>query len=170
MSYTHTTTATTTYTLSKAKYVVSKVQTDLRQFQRWYGEPSDKMIDAYHDELVILSAGGYVDRVKYGFKRNGRWVLTIEYEFRYDGTLVGDDRGGGVRQPFDRNGATFGSYLYWSSAWDRLTAAERDAIRKTLPFQRSHAEEAPYAAGRRVADRTYSVDGSGASRTMYIPA
>ena len=168
MSYSHTTTATTTFSLSNAKYVVSKVQTDLRQFQRWYGEPSDTWIDAYHDERVVLSARGLVDRVKYGFQRGGIWVLTLEYTFRYDGTLLGDDRAGGVRHAFSRNGAVFGSYLYWSSAWDRLSPSERDAVCSLLPFGRSSSEEARYAAGHYANDRTYAVDGSGASRRMFV--
>jgi Bacterial HORMA domain family 1 len=168
MSYSHTTTATTTFSLSNAKYVASKVHTDLRQFQRWYGEPCDTLIDTYHDELVILSARGLVDRVKYGFQRRETWVLTLEYTFRYDGTLVGDDRAGGVRHAFSRNGAIFGSYLYWSSAWDRLSPSERDTVRDLLPFERTPSEDARYAAGRYANDRTYSVDGSGTSRKMFV--
>jgi Bacterial HORMA domain family 1 len=170
MSYSHTTTASKTYTLSNAKYVASKVRTDLRQFQRWYGDPSDAEIDAYHDELVILSADAYVDQVKYGFKRGGIWVLTLEYRFRYDGTLVGDDRAGGVRHPFNPNGASFTSYLYWSPGWRELTPTEQDAVRKTLPIARTPTGEPQYAPGRYASDRTYAVDGSGASRRMYIPA
>lgn len=165
---TFTTTNTTSYTTSKAKYVASKVQTDLRQFQRWYGEPSDAWIDAYHNELVILSSRGLVDRVKYGFKRGGIWVLTLEYTFRYDGTLVGDDRAGGVRHDFSRNGAVFGSYLYFSAAWDRLSRTERDAVGGLLPFDRTPSDEVGYAAGRYASDRTYSIDGSGASRRTFV--
>lgn len=170
MSYSYTTTGSKTYTRSNAKYVASKVRTDLRQFQRWYGEPSDAEIDAYHDELVILSADGYVDQVNYGFKRGDSWVLTLEYKFRYGGTLACDDRAGGVRHPFTRNGAAFTSYLYWSSAWRALTSTERDAIRKTLPIIRTPSGEPQYAAGRYGSDRTYAVDGSGASRRMFVPA
>lgn len=168
MSYSQTTTTTTTFSLSNAKYVASKVQTDLRQLQRWYGEPNDTWIDAYHDELVILTARRLVDRVKYGFQRSGSWVLTLEYTFRYDGTLAGDDRAGGVRHDFRSHGAVFGSYLYWSPAWNRLSADERDAVRRLLPFQRNPSEEARYAAGHYTNDRTYAVDGSGAHRRMFV--
>lgn len=168
MSYSYSASETATFSLSDAKYIASKVQTDLRQCQRWYGEPSDTWIEAYHDELVVLSARKLVDRVKYGFQRNGAWVLTLEYTFRYDGTLVGDDRAGGVRQAFDLNDAVFGSYLYWSSAWHQLNLNERDAIRSLLPFERTSSEEARYAAGRYANDRTYAVDGSGASRRMFV--
>jgi len=170
MTYSHTTTATTTFTLSNARYVASKVQTDLRQFQRWYGEPTDAWITAYHDELVILSSGGYVEQVKYGYRRNGAWILTLEYQFRYDGTLVGDDRAGGVRHAVNRDGAAFASYLYWSSAWYNLSETQRSAIRETLPFTRSSTGEPPYTVGRYASDRTYAVDGSGASRRMFLSA
>jgi hypothetical protein len=170
MTSSYSATASKSYTRSNARYVASKVRTDLQQLQRWYGEPSDKWIDDYHDELVILSAGRYVDQVTYGFKRDGRWVLTLEYTFRYDGTLSSDDRAGGVRQTFDPPGAYFTSYLRWSSAWSALTSAEKDAVRKTLPFIRTTTGEPQYAAGRYASDRTYSVDGSGASRRMFIPS
>jgi hypothetical protein len=170
VTYSDTATTTSTYTLSNAKYVASKVQTDLRQFQRWYGEPSDGWITAYRDELVILSAGGYVDQVKYGFVRGGSWILTIEYRFRYDGALVGDDRAGGLWHAANLDGASFTSYLYWSSTWSRLTEVQRAEVRGTLPFSRASTGEAPYAAGRYASNRTYAVDGSGASRKMFVPA
>lgn len=169
MSYSCSTTRTSTFTLSNARYVASKVVTDLRQFQRWYGRPDDSWIDSYHDELVTLSNGGYVDSVTYGFQRDGRWILTLEYQFRYDGTLADDDRAGGVRHPVNLDGTTFASLLYWSTAWSNLTEDQKNAIAATLPFSRTSSGDDRYAMGRYANERTYSVDGSGASRRMFIP-
>ncbi|MGW0103558.1 HORMA-1 domain-containing protein, partial [Nocardia sp. NPDC003354] len=39
VSYSHS--ASNTFSLSSARYVASKVATDLRQMQRYYGRPSD---------------------------------------------------------------------------------------------------------------------------------
>ena len=78
----------------------------------------------------------------------------IEYKFRYDGTLAGDDRAGGVRHPFTRNGAAFASYLYWSSAWRALTLTEKDAIRKTLPIT-PHPQRRGAVRGRSLRQRPH---------------
>jgi hypothetical protein len=168
VTYSQTSTRTTTFSLSNAKYVASKVQTDLRQLQRWYGHPSDARIANYHGELVVLSAGGFVELVKYGFRREDAWILTVEYRFRYDGTLVGDSRAGGVRSSVNLQGAVFGSWLEHTRTWDDLSRTEREAVEANLPFKRVGAEESPYVAGSYMTDRTYSSNGSGASRRRFV--
>ena len=64
-------TTTETFTVTHARHLASKVATDLKRIQRFYGEPSDKWINDYEDELVTLLKGGYVETVTYGFQRGG---------------------------------------------------------------------------------------------------
>jgi hypothetical protein len=45
MSSSYTTTDTESFTLVHARYIASKVATDLKRFQRFYGSPSDAWID-----------------------------------------------------------------------------------------------------------------------------
>ena len=45
-----TSTSTSSYTVTNARYLSSKVAADLRQLQRLYGAPSDAMIGEYLEE------------------------------------------------------------------------------------------------------------------------
>jgi hypothetical protein len=112
MTSSYTTSATQTFSLSNARYVASKVATDLRQLQRSYGRPSDNDIQAYAEEIAILAYHGYVDKVIYGFKRGISWILTLEY-IAVNGTLNADDRAGGVYRYADIGGADF--TVTWSA-------------------------------------------------------
>ena len=47
MSYSYTTTATNTFTVTHARHMAAKVATDLKRMQRFYGSPSDGRINEY---------------------------------------------------------------------------------------------------------------------------
>lgn len=174
VSYSSTRTATATFSRSAARYVASKIATDLRQLQRWYGRPSDVDIDNYAEEIAILGYGdgsehgSYVDKVIYGFKRNGDWLLTLEYVF-VDGMLASDDRAGGIYRYADVSGAAFHSYLMPSSSWWALSEADRAAINTSLPFTRTPGDAPGYTGGYHISDRTYSREGTGFTRSTYRP-
>ncbi|MFC0039518.1 hypothetical protein [Actinomadura rayongensis] len=168
MTTSYTRTESQTYSLASAKYVASKIATDLRQVQRYYGKPSATEIEDYALEAALLSYGGYVNKVIYGFKRSGNWILTLEYA-SVDGTLVADDRAGGIYRHADTAGAVFTSYLFYSSKWSQLTGADRDDFIKGLPFSRVNAAAPGYMGGYHTSDRTYSANGSGFTRSTYRP-
>lgn len=169
MSYSYTTSNTFTFSRSDAKYVASKVITDLKQFQRWYGEPSDSVIQGYDAELVAMLAGRYLSWVEYGFRRNGQWLVSLRYAVRTDGSLDTDSRAGGVPRGHDVAGASFFSFMHWSGAWSSLTAAEQQAVYSQLPMKRVLGTEPGYAAGSFTHDRTYSASGSGVTRRTFSP-
>ena len=50
-------TATQTFTLTHAKYLASKVVSDMYQCSRLYGSPSADQIANYEKELVVMLAG-----------------------------------------------------------------------------------------------------------------
>jgi hypothetical protein len=168
MAMTTTYTYSETFTRSNARYVASKVAADLRLVQRFYGRPTDAEIDAYTGELVELLVGGYVERVTYGFRRNGAWVVALRYEARLDGTLDADDRAGKVTPGLNITGANWYSYLVHSSSWAQLSAAEQARIEAGLPVQRTGADE-PSSNGSWVRDRSYSAGGSGVRRVSLRP-
>ncbi len=66
----HTTTTTSSFTITHARYIASKVATDLKRFQRFYGAPNDTVIDQYEGELAGLLKYDAVEYVVYGFQRN----------------------------------------------------------------------------------------------------
>lgn len=169
MTYSYTTTETSTFSLTIAKYVTSKVKTDLRQFQRWYGKPPDAEIDDYAEELIVMLAGGYVKWVEYGFRRDGDWVVSLRYEAGADGTLNADTRAGGVPRGHDVSKANFTSFMHRSSTWWDLTSGERDAIYANLPIKRVSGQEPGYVAGSFTYDRTYSSSGNGIARRTFTP-
>jgi len=157
-----------TYSESSAKYVSSKIATDLRQVQRYYGRPTNTEIDDYALEAALLSYRGFVDKVIYGFKRNGAWVLALEYT-SVNGTLVADDRAGGIYRDAEVAGLPFTSFLHYNTSWSRFGGVERDAFIKVLPFTRTTAPAPGYTGGYHVSDRSYSANGSGFTRSTYRP-
>jgi Bacterial HORMA domain family 1 len=162
-------TTSETFTRSNARYVASKVAADLRLLQRFYWRPTDTEIDDYTGELVELLLGGYVQRVTYGFKRSGAWVVALRYEAHLDGTLITDDRAGRVTPGIDIVGTGFYSYLVYSYAWELLDPAGRARIKARLPVQRTGADEPSSANGAWVQDRSYSAAGSGIQRASFRP-
>jgi len=163
-SYSYTSTATQTFTITHAKHMAAKVATDLRRIQRYYGEPSNERIESFEQELIVLLKAGYLGTVTYGFKRDDQW---IEPTLRYTADdLYGggsDDDPGRVKAGKDVAGATFYSYLTYSAKWSSASTSDRDAVEKDLPFSRTGAPE-PGIHGYLENDRTYSAGGRSLSR------
>ena len=61
MSYSYTVTDTITFTRTHARHMAAKVATDLKRMQRFYGEPSEKWIDAFEAEAVEFLKEGLLD-------------------------------------------------------------------------------------------------------------
>jgi hypothetical protein len=157
-----------TYSLACAKQVASKIATDLRQVQRFYDCPADDDIADYAVEAALLSHGGYVDKVIYGFQRDGDWIFALEYTAA-NGTLVSDNRAGGIYRYADTEGAVFTSYLYYSWKWKFLSGSDKADFTKSLPFSRTSALAPGYTGGYHTSDRTYSSRGTGFTRSTYRP-
>src|SRR6266705_2713455 len=98
------------YTITHARYVASKVKTDLLRLQRFYGGPSNTRIDNYEAELIAMLKGDYLDTVIYGFKRTGNWIVALKYTSTSGGVLVSDQDPGAIKPGEDIAGASFGSY------------------------------------------------------------
>lgn len=163
MSSSFTFTDTTTFTVTHAKYMASKVATDLKRLQRLYGQPSDVKIAEFEAELAVLLRDGLIKSVWYGFIRDGQWVEpALRYTAR-DLHDTGDDDPGRVRPGMNVDGATFYSFLTYSDGWNQLTEAGRDVIRKQLPLQRGTASE-PEINGYLSQDLSYSAGGRSLAR------
>jgi hypothetical protein len=168
MTTSYTTSATKSFSLASARYVCSKVATDLRQMQRTYLRPSNQAILDYAEEAAVLSHYGYLDKVTYGFQRNGSWIFALEYRF-VDGVLQTDQRAGGVYRDADITGADFSSFLEQSHAWRQLTPARRAEVEAMLPVDRTPSPTPGYFGGYHVSDRGYSTNGAGFTRSTYRP-
>jgi hypothetical protein len=165
MSYSYTNSETTTFTVTHARHMAAKVATDLKRLQRLYGRPCDIDIANYEAEIVVLLKGGYLENVTYGFKRDGKWIEpALMYTSRdLAGGTANDDDPGRIRPGANITDATFYSFLTYSTLWDRLTMADKEAVKKSLPIQRGNAD-APGVNGYLSDDRMYSSGGRALSR------
>ena len=166
MSYSYSVSEATTFTVTHAKYMASKVATDLKRLQRLYGLPSDSDITAYETEMTELLKNGYLETVTYGFKRDGNWIEPALLYIAHDllSSSSDDDDPGKVRPGADISGAKFSSYLTYSSAWNKLSLSEQEEFEKHLPFKRVGAS-APGVDGYFNSDRSYSAGGMSLDRS-----
>lgn len=164
MSYSYTATETSTFTTTHAKYIAAKVATDLKRMQRFYGRPYDGAIDSFESEVVELLKHGYLKKVSYGFQKNGNWVEpTLVYTASKLSVAANDDPGK-IRPGKDISGATFYSFLEYSSAWFLLPDEEKQSFENSLPIQRGTGNT-PGISGYLDNDRTYSSGGRALSRS-----
>ncbi len=165
MSYSYTQTETMSFTITHARHMAAKLAADLKRLQRFYYAPSDTLISYFEAEIIELLKGCYLAEVTYGFQRDGKW---IEPALRYTardlaGNSANDDDPGRIRPGANIEGASFSSYLIYSSTWNNLPAAERAAIEGGMPFQRTGASE-PGITGYLCNDRIYSAGGRALDR------
>jgi hypothetical protein len=165
MSYSSTYNETTTFTATNAKYLASKVATDLKRMQRFYGSPSDFQIEEFELEIIELLKKGYLKSVTYGFKRNGSHIEpTLKYLAQdFSNLNMNDDDPGKVRPGADISGASFYSFLIYSEEWHKLPYEEKEKFEYQLPFKRGGAQE-PGINGYLSEDKTYSSGGRSLNR------
>lgn len=164
MSFTHT--ESQTFTITHARHLASKMATDLKRIQRFYSNPSDRMIDDYEGELTALLKAGFLREVTYGFQRNGDWIEpTVKYNaLDLNGGVGVDDDPGKIRPCANVAGAAFTSFLTYSSAWSQLTVVEKASFEGDLPITRGHGD-VPGVSGYLEQDRSYSAGGRALSRS-----
>lgn len=158
-------TATQTFTITHARHIASKIATDLKRMQRFYGYPSDLEITEYEAEAIELLRLGYLDTVTYGFKKGENWIVpTLKYAAKDLVNAGGlDDDPGRVPVGANIEGAHFHSYLTRNQAWWNLSETERERIQGTLPFKRTGAPY-PGTTGYFSQDKSYNSGGKGVDR------
>ncbi|TPI53306.1 hypothetical protein FJ420_31945 [Mesorhizobium sp. B3-1-3] len=164
MTQSFTYTDTTTFTVTHAQHIAAKVATDLKRMQRFYGVPSDSSITEFEQELVVMLKKKLVETVTYGFKRGDAWIEpTLRYTAQELSGVGGvDDDPGKIRPGADVAGASFYTYMTYTSAYFALSTSEREAL--GLPFIRGGAEQ-PSVSGYFSDDRVYSAGGRALNRS-----
>jgi hypothetical protein len=134
--------------------------------QRFYGQPSDATIASYEAEITALIKHGYLERVWYGFKRDGKWVEpTLRYSSRdLQGSHTDDNDPGRVKPGADISNASFYSFLSYSTKWYMLDLSDRQKFEADLPLTRGTASE-PQVGGFMLQDKTYSAGGYALDRS-----
>lgn len=155
-----------TFTLTHAKYLASKVATDLKRIQRLYGSPDDATIASYEAELTEFLKKGYLEEVTYGFKINNIWTEpTLRYTAQdLAGMSSKDDDPGKIRPNANIAGAYFTSYMTYTWAYHFLSESDKVAFQRNLPFIRSGAPE-PGLNGSLSSDKSYAAGGKSLNRS-----
>lgn len=167
MSFSYTKTAT--FTIVHARYLASKAAADMHISAHYYGKPSESQIREYAEELAQYLNAGYVKEYEFGFKKNGKRIVTWRYKVDSNGNLTTDDRPGKIVPYVDIEGAVFYNYLTRNSRFFQLSASERARFEGTLPFQRTDGEPPTDGSGYWVSDRNYFSGGCGLSRQTFQP-
>lgn len=134
---------TLTDTTTHARHVASKVAADLKRVQRIYqiNSPSDSQIAEYQEEIAILLDNDCLDTVTYGFKRGGKWVIALKYQSINGHLDGGNDDPGGIRYETGISDAFFASFLSYSQRWFRLSRAQQEELKNSLPIKRVEMTE-----------------------------
>lgn len=165
---TGTMTASTTFTITDARYVASKLGADLGYLKAVYGRPVQTKIDGYVEEVAQLLKASYLDTVDYGFMdSNGVWKLRLRYRATVGGQLI-DAGPGGIRTTISTTSLSFHSFLRFSNSWLILPRPQQEAFEKTLPFIRTFGDEPRAGNGTTTTGTGYGRNGTGLSRDLYI--
>ncbi len=162
-------TYSSTFSRTHAKYLASKVVADLYQCSLLYDHPSPDSVEPYEEELTTLLADRFVGTYEFGFKRNGKRVLSWHYTVGSAGDLEGDSRSGSLTRGVDIGDATYFNFLTYSGEWWALSPAAREAIKRTLPFYRTSGAAPGDGSGRWVVEHVYSSGGVLMSRRVFKP-
>ena len=160
--------ASTTFTITHARHLASKVAADMRQLNLHYGYPLLSTISDYEEELAVLLRDGYVEQYEFGFKRNNMRVISCQYS---PSELYGsDDRPGRVDPSADTTGAVYFNHLWRSQAWWSLSESDRTTISARLPIERVGMAAPTDGKGYWTSDKSYGAGGKSLQRSVFRPA
>jgi hypothetical protein len=162
-------TATSSFTRTHAKQLAAKVVTDLYQCSILYDRPSTDNIDDYESELIEMLAYEYVERYEFGFKKDGKRVLTFRYKVGADGGMYGDSNAGAIYARATIEGASYYNHMSYSRKWLQLSDEERAAFKATLPIQRTNGYLPDDGDGYWQTDHGYSAGGVRVTRETFRP-
>jgi Bacterial HORMA domain family 1 len=161
------TTTTSTFTITNARYLASKITADLRQFKAFYGEPTEEKIEELYEELVEMLAGGYVATYEAGFRKDGKRVVSQRYIV--SSGAAADERAGGIYARADVSGASWFTFMTYSSKWEALTPTAQQAVKDTFPIKRTRGSTPTDGDGYWETGRSYESGGTSTARSGFRP-
>lgn len=165
-TFTHT--ASATFTITHAKHLASKIAADLNACSRLHGQPSVAEVESYNEELVELLRYGYLSQYEFGFKRDGKRVLSWSYEVSSSGNIETDERAGKMSAYVDLDGTTFFNYAWYSSEYNALTSEQRSTFKGSHPVNRTSGDPPSDGVGSwSSTEKNYSAGGTGVSRRSF---
>ena len=165
MSSTYTHSQAQTFTISNARYLASKVQTDLMRLHRLYYDshrrPTITEINEYYEELVLLQRYDFLDEIEYGFHDGRSWIKALKYTARQGGVLAADDDPGGIRYSNVPPNAKFTSVLKYNHRWGDDYLPDKRTFLNQTPVRRVPGDG---YSGHWEQQRAYSAGGRGLLR------
>lgn len=166
---TSTFTTSATFTRTHAKHLAAKVIADLYQCSILYDRPVVDKISDYETELIEMLANEYVSTYEFGFKSNGKRLLSWYYSVGADGGLNGDSDVGGIYAKATVAGAAYFNFMTYSNKWRNLTDAERARFKAGLPIDRTPGSSPEDGDGYWEVDHGYSAGGVRVDRKTFRP-
>ena len=166
---TNTVTKTTTFTITHARYLSSKVAADMHICAQYYGNPSETDIRDFAEELAQYINEGYVKEYEFGYQKSGKRIVSWRYKIDENGLIATDDRAGKVVPYVDITGASFFNYLTQNSRFFQLPLDQRLRFKAGLPVQRTNGEPPSDGSGYWTSDRNYYSSGQGLARQTFQP-
>ena len=165
-TFTHTT--STTFTITHAKHLASKIAADLNACSRLHGKPSLTAVQSYNAELVELLRYGYLSRYEFGFQKDDKRVLSWSYDVTSNGNIETDERAGKMSAYVDLSGTTFFNYAWYSSKYNGLTTDQQATFKGSHPINRTSGDPPSDGYGSWSGnEKNYSAGGTGVSRRSF---
>jgi hypothetical protein len=169
MSSTGTNTSTTSFTLTDARRLASKVAADMDQCNQFYGYPSHEAILKYLDELTIKLSEKCIEAYEFGFETpDGKRVISWKYTVSPAGDLVGG-RAGGLYSKADVSDAKHFNFLTPNRNWYAKTDLERSRIDSRHAVKRSLSSGPSDGNGYWAEERIYDSGGVAMTRREFTP-
>jgi hypothetical protein len=157
------------FTIVNARRLASKVATDLHLCAQYYGKPTETRIREYAEELTQFLNAGYLQEYEFGYKKEGKRIVTWRYKVDTNGQLTTDDRPGKIVPYVDITGAVFYNFLTQNAKFFALSTDERARFEAGMPLQRGGGAPPSDGAGYWMSDRNYFSGGCGLNRETFQP-
>lgn len=162
-------TVSESWTLTNAKYLASKVTTDMWRCRQNYGLPTEAEINDYGTELALRLRDGFVSQYEFGFKIENERLLSWRYTVANGDLTATDDRPGKIPSGVDISRAHFFNYLTHSEKWSNLPEDEREKWEAFYPFRRRPSAGPQDGCGSWQRDLQYSSTGVLLTRETFRP-
>jgi hypothetical protein len=169
MSFSMTRTVAESFTLTNAKYLASKVTTDMWRCHQLYGRPSAEHINHYGTELALKLRDKFVSKYEFGFQVGDERLLSWRYTAINGDLTATDQRPGGIVSGVDIGNAVFFNQMTHSSTWSDLTKEEREKYEAFYPVQREVKDGPKDGKGYWKKDLQYASNGVLLPRETFRP-
>jgi hypothetical protein len=149
--------------------LAAKVITDLYQCSMFYDRPDEDDIEDYETELIEMLANERVYTYEFGFKTNGKRLLTWRYTVGADGGLHGDANAGNIYGKATVAQASYFNFMTYSDKWAKLTSTQQANSKAGLPIQRTPGSSPVDGEGYWQVDHGHSAGGVRVQRKTFRP-